>query len=151
MEINFEYVFKKNRKEKASAYCKFKDERRCGWYRTASACSSTSWFYIKEFDRVHTCGHIMFLDRGVKRLSSKCIARLIIDSVRDNDKMNPVGIVQHFHNCYGLDISYKKVWLAFEKAKSLMYRFSGVIRHSQALCRHGVEHQPRQPHYTQRE
>ena len=62
-------------------------------------------FWIKEFNKYHTCGAEM-LSTSSSRASSSMIGRLFTDAMRTNPLKNPIDVIEEMKTDYGVDVTY---------------------------------------------
>lgn len=104
----------KNETERVTAVCKVK---LCKWFIHARLDKVSGCFYIRKYDRVHSCGVAGHTTKNC-HASSSLISQLIKDDVKGKSKKRPVDVVDDLKEYYGLDVPYNRAWLGVEKAKS---------------------------------
>lgn len=117
--FKFDYV--RNDAQTVKANCSQRlTNRNCLWSIKAKLERHSGYFWIKEFNNVHTCGSDA-LSSSSSRASSRLIGRLISDEIRVTPSKRPFEFLQDMKMDFGVDVSYRKVWMGVEKARGYVF------------------------------
>lgn len=120
MQMDFQYKLLRNDQKRVTAECKFKPKNGCQWRIHASEDASDKAFYIRKYDRTHSCSMLGSTSRG-NRISASIIVDLVADDIRAMPSMTPVQVRSMVKKNYGLDITYTLAWKATDKSRSLIF------------------------------
>ncbi|XP_028070650.1 uncharacterized protein LOC114273084 [Camellia sinensis] len=120
VECGFQFKYLKNDSDRIMAVCKFAESTGCTWLVHARVLSSNRILCVKKLDSVHNCGAAVQTHRN-PRMGSDLVSSVVADRVRAQPLTRPTDIVFDMKNDYGLDISYRVMWLGVEKAKGEVY------------------------------
>ncbi|KAF7124964.1 hypothetical protein RHSIM_Rhsim12G0033400 [Rhododendron simsii] len=110
----FDYSFAKNEKDRVTAFCKDAD---CKWRVHARLDKVSTYFYIRSFYDIHSCGASVLTTKH-SRASSSMIGRLMSADIRTTPQKRPVDVVSSLKGLYGVDVPYKRAWKGVEKGRS---------------------------------
>ncbi|KAF7150876.1 hypothetical protein RHSIM_Rhsim02G0220600 [Rhododendron simsii] len=110
----FDYSFAKNEKDRVTAFCKDAD---CKWRVHARLDKVSTYFYIRSFYDIHSCGASVLTTKH-SRASSSMIGRLMTADIRTTPQKRPVDVVSSLKGLYGVDVPYKRAWKGVEKGRS---------------------------------
>ncbi|XP_058221430.1 uncharacterized protein LOC131331480 [Rhododendron vialii] len=110
----FEYSFAKNEKDRVTVFCKDAD---CKWRVHARLDKVSSYFYIRSFDDIHSCGASVLTTKH-SRASSSMIGRLMSADIRTTPQKRPVDVVSSLKGLYRVDVPYKRAWKGVEKGRN---------------------------------
>ncbi|XP_012838824.1 PREDICTED: uncharacterized protein LOC105959301 [Erythranthe guttata] len=116
VEVGFEFNYVKNEPTRVTAECKYRVVKKCMWRIHASLQKANGFFYIRTFEKHHTCG-ASFGSSSKNRLTSDLISGLIMNAVRIKPEMAPNDVVLNVKLYYGIDISYFVAWKALAAGK----------------------------------
>ncbi|XP_012857593.1 PREDICTED: uncharacterized protein LOC105976877 [Erythranthe guttata] len=120
IEIGFEYVYVKNESSRVTAECRFKHDKQCAWRIHASIDKANNNFYIRKYDKHHSCG-MFFGTASKKRLTSNIIIELIDGYIRSMPAITPRDIQAQIKENYGIDISYYVSWRATDGGRNKIF------------------------------
>lgn len=112
----FSFVYVKNDSVTVKACCRTMS---CMWCVKAKLEKPSGLFRIKEFTNEHSCG-AEALSTSSSRSSSGLIGRLFSESMRLSP-IRPVDVKKELKNEFGIDVSYRRAWMAVEKARGFAY------------------------------
>ncbi|KAL7235051.1 hypothetical protein ACSBR1_018519 [Camellia fascicularis] len=110
----------KNDSVRITTVCKFAESIGCTWLVHARVLSSNGILCVKKLDTVHNYGAAVRTHRN-PRTGSDLVSSVVADRVCAQPLTRPTDIVFDMKNDYGLDISYRVVWLGVEKAMGEVY------------------------------
>ncbi|KAG5533007.1 hypothetical protein RHGRI_027296 [Rhododendron griersonianum] len=119
VEVGFKYKYLKNDRSRVTAECCKKLDG-CTWFIHATLERSNKFFVIREFHKEHNCLGTFFSSKN-PRMTSKIIAKEIVEKVRSKPSYTPIECLKHFEGRYGCLIGYYHAWLAVEKANKELY------------------------------
>ncbi|XP_028126579.1 uncharacterized protein LOC114323234 [Camellia sinensis] len=120
IKCGFQFKFTKNDLVQITAECMFKESKGCLWSIHARVLNANGYFYLKKWHREHTCGIAVCTDQN-PRMGSGLVADVITKHVHDKPLTCPTDVKYDFKKEYGLQISYRVVWLGVEKARGGRY------------------------------
>ncbi|KAK9292930.1 hypothetical protein L1049_020912 [Liquidambar formosana] len=120
IEVGFEYDFVKNTDKKVIAVCKMRDSNNCMWRVHAALLKINNFFYIKALNNVHSCG-VAVTTTNNSRVSSKLVASLIREKIRNKPLHRPVDVIYDMKKNYGIDITYHHAWWGVKRAKKILF------------------------------
>ncbi|KAL7240669.1 hypothetical protein ACSBR2_006339 [Camellia fascicularis] len=88
----------------------------CLWFIHARVLNINGYFYLKKWNRDHTCGVTVRTNRN-PMMGSKIVA----ERVHDKPLTRSTDVKYDFKKAYGLHISYRIAWLGVEKARGELY------------------------------
>ncbi|KAL7188467.1 hypothetical protein ACSBR1_038345 [Camellia fascicularis] len=117
-DFNFDFV--KNDKDRVTVHYKRRADLGCLWSVHARVENYSKAFVIKQFDDIHTCGS-SFCTIKHARMTSSMIGGLISSDIRNKALTSVSEVVCDFKDYYGTKVSYRRVWMGVEKARSLVF------------------------------
>ncbi|XP_012837654.1 PREDICTED: uncharacterized protein LOC105958192 [Erythranthe guttata] len=116
VEVGFEFDYVKNEPSTITAECKYRVMKKSMWRIHALLQKENGFFYIRTFEKHHTCG-ASFSSSSKNRLTSDLISVLIMNAIRIKPEMAPNDVVLNVKLYYGIDISYFVAWKALPAGK----------------------------------
>ncbi|KAL6205353.1 hypothetical protein ACLB2K_022614 [Fragaria x ananassa] len=120
-EMGFRIRYLRNYRTHVIAECRKKLSDGCSWRIHACKCQVNAFFYLRTLNNVHTCERVIFPEQASKLTTSMIISSVLVDQIREKPYIKPTDIVKDFKQKYGLDVSYRKAWLAKELAKRTVH------------------------------
>lgn len=120
-EMGFRIRYLRNYRTHVIAECRKKLSDGCSWRIHACKCQVNAFFYLRTLNNVHTCERVIFPEQASKLTTSMIISSVLVDQIREKQYIKPTDIVKDFKQKYGLDVSYRKAWLAKELAKRTVH------------------------------
>ena len=87
------------------------------WHVYNRVQNGNGYFYIREFNKEHTCGAAS----KNSLCTSGLIGRLIVEEVRAKPLKHQTDVIYDFKKGYGVNTNYHKTWLGVEKAKENVF------------------------------
>ncbi|KAG5521454.1 hypothetical protein RHGRI_033872 [Rhododendron griersonianum] len=109
----FQYIYAKNDAETVKACCR---TLHCTWFVKAKVEKPSGLFRIKELMNEHSCGAA-----SLSTSSSGLIGRIFSEAIRLSPSKRPVDVRKELKKDYGVDVTYRRVWMGVEKARSFVY------------------------------
>ncbi|XP_012839271.1 PREDICTED: uncharacterized protein LOC105959677 [Erythranthe guttata] len=120
VEVGFDFNYVKNERVRVTAVCEYRSSKNCMWRIHASIEKANGFFYIRKYEKHHTCG-CGFGTSSKRRLTSNIIADLIVNDVREMPDTSPNDIIVSTKLNYGFDINYYIAWKAVSAGKEHVF------------------------------
>ncbi|KAI8560029.1 hypothetical protein RHMOL_Rhmol04G0223100 [Rhododendron molle] len=119
IEVGFKYKYLKNDRSRVTTEC-YKKLDGCTWFIHATLERSNEFFVVREFHKEHNCLGTFYSSKN-PRMTSKIIAKEIVEEVRLKPSYTLIEWLKHFEGRYGCLIDYHHAWLAVEKANKELF------------------------------
>ncbi|KAI8547392.1 hypothetical protein RHMOL_Rhmol07G0192000 [Rhododendron molle] len=117
----FKYVYAKNDAQTVKVVCLERHtSKECNWIVKAKLEMPSGYFIIKQFVGEHTCGDAS-LSYSSSRSTSSFVSRLVSEDMRFDESKRPVEVMKDMKKDYGVEITYRRAWMAVKKAKAHVY------------------------------
>ncbi|KAG5529763.1 hypothetical protein RHGRI_030222 [Rhododendron griersonianum] len=117
----FKYVYAKNDAQTVKAVCLERHtSKECNWIVKAKLEMPSGYFIIKQFVGEHTCGDAS-LSYSSSRSTSSFVGRLVSEDMRSDESKRPVEAMKDMKKHYGVEITYRRAWMAVKKARAHVY------------------------------
>ncbi|KAI8549801.1 hypothetical protein RHMOL_Rhmol06G0053500 [Rhododendron molle] len=117
----FKYVYAKNDAQTVKAVCLERHtSKECKWIVKAKLEMPSGYFVIKQFVGEHTCGDAS-LSYSSSRSTSSFVSRLVSEDMRSDESKRPVEVMKDMKKDYGVEITYRRAWMAVKKARAHVY------------------------------
>ncbi|KAI8571358.1 hypothetical protein RHMOL_Rhmol01G0113900 [Rhododendron molle] len=117
----FKYVYTKNDAHTVKAVCLERHtSKECKWIVKAKLEMPSGYFVIKQFVGEHTCGDAS-LSYSSSRSTSSFVSRLVSEDMRSDESKRPVEVMKDMKKDYGVEITYRRAWMAVKKARAHVY------------------------------
>ncbi|KAL7174684.1 hypothetical protein ACSBR2_033850 [Camellia fascicularis] len=120
VECGFRFKFLKNDSVRITAICMMRESKNCTWSIHARVLRADEFFYIRKWNREHSCGVTVRIAKN-PRAGSELVSDVISERVHDRPLTRPTDVVYGLKKDYGLEISYRVAWLGVEKARGEMF------------------------------
>ncbi|KAL7181063.1 hypothetical protein ACSBR1_040011 [Camellia fascicularis] len=110
----------KNNSVRITAVCMMRESKKCMWSTHARVLRTDEFFYIRKWNREHSCGVTVWTAKN-PRAGSELVSDIISEPVRDRPLTRPTDVVYDLKKDYGLEISYRVTCLGVEKARGEMF------------------------------
>ncbi|XP_028082628.1 uncharacterized protein LOC114283957 [Camellia sinensis] len=120
VECGFHFKFLKNDSVWITAVCMMRESKNCMWSIHARVLRADEFFYIRKWNREHSCGIAVWTAKNL-RAGSELVCDVISEQVRDRSLTRSTDVVYNLKKDYGLEISYRVTWLGVKKARGEMF------------------------------
>ncbi|KAL7175011.1 hypothetical protein ACSBR2_028752 [Camellia fascicularis] len=110
----------KNDSVRITAVYIMRESKKCMWSIHARILRADEFFYIRKWNREHSCGVAVRTAKN-PRAGSELVSDVISERVHDRPLTCPTDVVYDLKKDYGLEISYQVAWLGIEKACGEMF------------------------------
>ncbi|PPR98843.1 hypothetical protein GOBAR_AA21823 [Gossypium barbadense] len=126
------YYVVKSKSDKFEAKCAVQDGS-CSWKIYASLRKRTGLWEIKKYKGPHTCAAGISQDHP--KMDSAMLASLILPTVKADLRTSVLVLIANIRNQMGYTPSYRKAWIAKQKALEKMHSGGTIFETSSELCR----------------
>ncbi|KAL7264259.1 hypothetical protein ACSBR1_002252 [Camellia fascicularis] len=120
MECGFHIKFVKNDCVRVTVICAMNESKSCTWAVHRRKLGANGFFYLRKWNSEHICG-VAVRTSTHPLVGFDLVADIVSERVRDRPLTRPTKVILDLKQDYGLDISYRVVWLGVEKARAELF------------------------------
>ncbi|KAL7231225.1 hypothetical protein ACSBR2_009483 [Camellia fascicularis] len=125
-----------------TAVCAMTESKSCTWFVHGRKLEANEFFYLRRWNSEHICG-VAVRTSSNPSVGSELVSDVIVEHVRNRPLTWPTEVILDLKEDYGLDITYRVVWIGVEKARGELFgahfvSFNQLRWYNNAIIEHNL-------------